>query len=139
VQRRVKEGVDPLTDRDLIQAGHVLVNAMGYWPSFHDAEVAEVSRTSDSCTVSIHVFENTDQIDSAGYFVLRNHHLVELCMSGVQANSLPSTYTGDVLDRLGFHREGSYVRVNFESHRDRGGEVLYKDVLIKSVSPYHPS
>ena len=109
---------------------------MGYWPSFHDADVVKVSRTSDSCTVTIHVFEMTDQFDSAGYFVLRNHHLVELCMLGVQADSLPSTYEGDVLARLGFQREGSYVRVDFESHMDSGGEVLCKEVLVKSVLPY---
>ena len=86
--------------------------------------------------MTIHMFEMTDQVDSAGYFVLRKHHLVELCMSGVQADSLPSTYEGDVLTGLGFHGKGSYVRVDFESHTDSGGEVLCKEVRVKSVLPY---
>jgi hypothetical protein len=125
-----------MTERDFVQGSDMLVTAMGCWPSFHDAEVVNVNRTSDICSVSIHVFEMTDQLDSAGYFVLRNHHLVELCMLGIQADSLPSPYESDVLASLGFHREGPYVRVNFESHMDRGGEVLCKDVMINSVSPY---
>jgi hypothetical protein len=131
-----KQGVHPMTDQDLVQAGDMLVKAMGYRPSFHDAEVMKVSRTSDSCTVTIHVFKMTDQHDSAGYCVLRKHHLVELCMLGLQADSLPSTYERDVLNRLGFQRDGSHVRVDFESHMDRGGEVLCKEVLVKSVLPY---
>ncbi|MDT5288277.1 MAG: hypothetical protein QOF88_3166 [Mycobacterium sp.] len=125
-----------MTERDLVQARDLLVKAMGCWPSFHDAEVLKVARTSDSCAVTIHVFEMTDQLDPAGYFVLRKHHLVELCLLGVQADSLPSTYEGDVLNGLSFQREGPCVRVRFDSHMDRGGEVLCEEVLIKSVVPY---
>jgi hypothetical protein len=83
----------------------MLVKAVGYWPSFHDAEVLKVTPMSDSCTVSIHVFEMTDQVDSAGYLALRYHHLIELYMPGVQANSLPSTQ-----GRFGSFRNQSGIR-----------------------------
>ena len=125
-----------MAEQDLVRAGDLLVKAMGYWPSFHDAEVLKVTRTSDSCTVIIHVFEMTDQVDSAGYFVLRKHHLVELCLLGVQADSLPSDYDRDVLAGLSFQRESSCVRVGFESHMDRDGEVLCEEAVVKSVLPY---
>ncbi|MBE1547681.1 hypothetical protein GGC64_001689 [Mycobacterium sp. OAS707] len=121
---------------DFIQAADILVKAMGYWPSFHDADVRQATRDSDSCTVIIHVYEMTDQVDSAGFFVLRKHHLVELLMLGVQSDSLPSPYEGDVLSSLSFQRAGSGIRVTFDSHMDLGGEVVCEEVLVKSVVPY---
>src|ERR1700754_933885 len=98
-----------MAEQDLVRAGDLLVKAMGYWPSFHDAEVLKVTRTSDSCTVIIHVFEMTDQVDSAGYFVLRKHHLVELCLLGVQADSLPSHYDRGGLVGRRIKRDGSSI------------------------------
>jgi hypothetical protein len=42
-----------------------LTGAMGYWPSFHDANVVNVSRARGSITVAVHVFAMTDHVDAA--------------------------------------------------------------------------
>lgn len=76
---------------ELVDQSELLVRAMGRWPSFHDANVLDVVRSDDSCLAKIHVFEMTNEIDDAGYFVLRKHHLVTMEMAGVRSNSLPKS------------------------------------------------
>ena len=119
----------------LVKGGESLVAAMGYWPSFHDANVVDVSRVGDSFSVTVHLFTTTDQVDAAGYYVLENHHLVTILMSGVESNSLPSTYANDCLDRLSFQRAGDLLQVDFESHMDQGGTILCSEAEIAGITP----
>jgi len=71
-----------------------LTKIFGKWPSFHDAEVHEVflsrddaetgaKRASTSLIAKIHVREMTSDVDTRGYYVLRNHTLVSLCFFGI--------------------------------------------------------
>ena len=70
----------------LVKNGKSLVEAMGFWPSFHDANVMAASWDGDSFSVTVHLFAMTDQVDSAGYYVLQKHHLTTIVMRGVASN-----------------------------------------------------
>lgn len=119
----------------LVRKSGSLVEAMGRWPSFHDANVLNCSRTTDSCTVLIHIFEMTSSIDPKGYFVLTKHHLVLFAMQGVQSNSLPEPYVADTLSDLSIVRAGSLLQVDFESVTDQSGSVVCHDIEVLSVRP----
>lgn len=120
---------------DLVEKSELLVEAMGRWPSFHDAKVLGISRLQDSCVATIHVFEMTRDVDSEGYFILRNHHRVEMSMLGVRSDSLPRRYTGDILSALTMRRDGDLIRVDFESHLDNDGSIVCERVRLVSVDP----
>lgn len=117
----------------LIGRSDLLVAAMGRWPSFHDAVVLDIERSSSVCRATIHVFEMTDEVDTSGYFVLRRHHLVTLRMTGVSSNTLPSAHPGDVLSSLEFSDDDGQIRVDFESHMDLDGSVLCDHVEVERV------
>ena len=119
----------------LVENGSALVEAMGYWPTFHDANVQEASREADTFSVTVHLFAMTDQVDSAGYYILEKHHLVKIVMHGLQRNSLPLDYSSDCLDRLSFRRSGNLIEIDFESHMDQDGSVLCHNVVVASVTP----
>jgi hypothetical protein len=119
----------------LVDNGKALVEAMGYWPSFHDANVLEVARDADTFSVTVHLFAMTDQVDSAGYYILEKHHRVKIVMHGVQSSSLPATYSDDCLDRLSFSRAGEFLQVDFESHMDQDGTVICRGAEIASIVP----
>ena len=119
----------------LVRNGKSLVEAMGCWPSFHDANVMAASRSGDSFTVTAHLFAMTDQVDSAGYYVLEKHHLVTIVMRGVESNSLPPNYSNDCLDRLCFQSTGGLLRVDFGSHMDQDGTIVCSKAEIVSVVP----
>ena len=119
----------------LVKGGKSLVEAMGYWPSFHDANVMEASRSGDCFTVTVHLFAMTDQVDSAGYYVLEKHHLVTIVMRGVERNSLPPDYSGDCLDLLTFQSTEGLLQVDFGSHMDQDGTIVCSEAEIASVIP----
>lgn len=123
-----------MTYANLVEQSEWLVKAMGYWPSFHDANVLSISRTPDSCTARIHVFQMTPEVDSKGFFVLRNHHLVEIAMLGVWTNSLPEPYSGDVLSALDLSQDADLIRVDFQSHMDNDGSVVCERVRVVSLA-----
>jgi Immunity protein 50 len=80
----------------LVQGSEKLLAIFGRWPSFHDAEVMEIrlSRTPKGdggkrdrrveLLAKIHTWNMTNDVDSTGYYVLKNHTLVTLRFSGVE-------------------------------------------------------
>lgn len=73
-----------------IKGSEKLTQIFGYWPSFHDAEVMELNLWRGNvnpekgqynfpvCTVTLHLWEITDEVDSKGFYVLRNHTLASI-------------------------------------------------------------
>lgn len=119
----------------LVDQSHLLVAAMGRWPSFHDAIVLAIERTEHACRVVIHVFDMTNEVDPRGYFVLRLHHLVVLNLTGISCNTLPEAQTSAVLASLAISAEAGKLKVDFESHMDLDGTVLCDRVEVVSVVP----
>jgi len=103
---------------ELFANSDLLLSPMGYWPSFHDANVKEALREGDVCQVFVHVFEITDKVDSTGYLVLTKHHLVTIRMSGIAECTLPPDYRSDCLFGLGAERVGDFIKVVFDSAID---------------------
>ena len=68
-----------------IDGSNTLTEIFGYWPSFHDAEVIDLQlwrgdvEPERKCyvfpvlTVTLHLWEMTQETDSHGYLVLRHH------------------------------------------------------------------
>jgi hypothetical protein len=106
------------TNAELFANSAVLLDPMGYWPSFHDATVKEVRREGDACWVSVHVFEMADDVDSKGNLVLTKHHLVTLRMSGIAECTVPANYRSDCLFGLEAERVADSVKVVFDSAID---------------------
>jgi hypothetical protein len=67
-----------------------LTAIFGYWPSFHDAEVIELSfwrgevnpemglYTFPALTAKLHLWELTNEVNSKGFLVLRKHTLATI-------------------------------------------------------------
>jgi Immunity protein 50 len=80
----------------LVQGSEKLIAIFGRWPSFHDAEVIEIrlSRSPKGpggkrdgrveLVAKIHAWEMTSEVDSTGYYVLKNQTLVTLRFSSVE-------------------------------------------------------
>jgi hypothetical protein len=77
----------------LLQNQNSVVDAFGYWPSFHDGEIlsfsmtrpfnAELGYCEARVEFAIHCWEMTSKVDDQGHFVLTKHHLVKLRFDGV--------------------------------------------------------
>jgi hypothetical protein len=80
----------------LVQGSEKLLAIFGRWPSFHDAEVIEIqlsrvragSRSNryegPQLLARIHTWNITNEVDSTGHYVLKNHTLVTILFSDVR-------------------------------------------------------
>ncbi|MGO9108253.1 MAG: Imm50 family immunity protein [Thermoguttaceae bacterium] len=102
-----------------------LTSIYGRWPSFHDAEVIwmrfdrRATSLGNGPTVEalIHTFEMTSEVNSAGFYVLRNHVLVHLRFSRVMEL---------ILD--GFNHQNALLVLSIEDIRHRQMEHLNFEV-----------
>ena len=80
----------PVTTAELlgkISGGQQLLEWFdGRVPSFHDAEVLELSldRKMARCSIRIHAFQMTSEVDAKGFFVSDKHVLVSFRLEGVR-------------------------------------------------------
>lgn len=96
----------------LIANARLLTERFGRWPSFHDAEVLELSlaRSGDRwgigglgepiLTTRVYVFEMTSKVMSSGNFELRHKSVVTLRFEGVEGLELDSFNHQNVLASL---------------------------------------
>ena len=74
---------------ELVENSGLLLDLYGHWPSFHDAEVLEMSLNrgagaiEQSLTAQIHLFEMTRMVAPDGRFLCRKHVIATFQFSGV--------------------------------------------------------
>jgi hypothetical protein len=125
-----------------LRNGNAVVDAFGYWPSFHDALVIGFGYEPDGgglIRFTLYCWEMTAEVDERGYFGRTKHHRVEFVFLGVSEPDLEHfTSMGNVLDILEFSSSEEFeadgiFRVGLESamggdlcgsFRARNGEVL---------------
>src|SRR5436190_16808828 len=61
----------PMDVPTFIQNHEAVVEFLGCWPSFHDAQVICYEAAQDSISLTIHGWLMTAEVDPQGYFVLR--------------------------------------------------------------------
>jgi hypothetical protein len=80
----------------LIRGSEKPLTIFGRWPSFHDAEVIELRLSREAAGIGrdrhkrphllarIHTWDMTNELDSTGHYVLKNHTLVTLRFSDIR-------------------------------------------------------
>lgn len=123
-----------------------LTGVLGYWPTFHDAEVIWVrldrggAGAGPSLEALVHTFEMTNQVDAAGFYVLRNNVLVHLRFAGVSDLKLDDFNEQNVLFGLTISkREGAAAESGFDVKFDPswgvGAVFGCTAVAVVSVDP----
>jgi hypothetical protein len=115
------------------------------WPSFHDAEVLEISldRRGPTLEAKIHVFRMTEEIDSRGYFVLTHHTLVTLRFVEIVLQNLRWFNQQNVLSNLYIERTsgddaelGDY-KVEFGGCWGVEIDLIYAKIVLAGVEPFN--
>jgi hypothetical protein len=114
-----------------------VVGFLGRWPSFHDANVTDSQLGADSIDLRLHTWLMTDEIDSKGYFVLRNHALVSFRFNGPHDVQMDAFRSGNVLFELNLSRNSSpgLFRAELDSVMDVSGAFSARFGEVVSVTP----
>ncbi len=133
----------------LVQGSEKLLAIFGRWPSFHDAEVMEIRlarKPKESggkrdrgveLFARIHTWEMTNEVDSSGYYVLKNHTLVTFRFSGVEELKLEGFNHQNVIFGLTIQpKENSDVgssKFHVEFHPNFGVDAIFDCSAIEVV------
>lgn len=77
-----------------------VLEAFGYWPSFHDAPVLRVKQVDQQVELIVQTWEITPELDDRGCFVLTKHHEIGFRFEGVVSCRLETL--GNILMSLKF-------------------------------------
>ena len=138
-----------MDERVRIGGAEQLTAIFGYWPSFHDAEVLWIKldrqpyivRYGPTLEALIHTHEMTSEVDSAGFYVLRNHVLVHMRFEGVDQLHLEGFNHQNALGELALtdlrDRQMEWIRweVKFASSWGVGASFQCYSVEVVSVKP----
>ena len=133
-----------------INGVELVTSVFGSWPSFHDAEVVSlrVERTSTyqwgpRLLADVHVFEMTSEVDSRGYYVLRNHTLVSFQFDGVQDLELTGFNNQNAISELGIRGISTAAfpdpswHVLFDGVHGVTAEFRCREVTVIAVRPWN--
>lgn len=134
-----------------IPGSELLTSVLGYWPTFHDAEVVRLELVrvepygdGPDLLADVHTFEITDEVDAKGYLVLRHHVLVSFRFRGVDQLRLEGWNNQNALFGLGItdirsrQLDALKFEVRFDSSSGVGAGFLCCSAEIESVKPFLP-
>jgi hypothetical protein len=131
-----------------MENSHLVTDIFGRWPSFHDAEVLEMTLNRGErstygpwFSAKIHVFEMTSQVENGAY-VLRHQSVVNFCFRELHELKLESFNQQNVLGglRIVDVSDRKVEGINFEVFFDRiygvSASLQCRSITIESVEPY---
>ena len=113
----------------------------GQAPRFHDAEVLSIAfdREGPTCILRVHGFEMTSQVNSEGFFILKNHAVVTFEIREVVAMQIDNFNFQNALMGLSIVRvPNSRIRVELDPANGLSGSIEGCSLAI-SLSPGVPS
>ncbi len=116
-----------------------VVDFLGRWPSFHDANVLayDIGSEPESLSFTLHTWLMTDEVDAKGYFVLRNHALVSFRFGSLHEVEMDAFRSGNILFGLEIHQnsDAASFHVELDSVMDMSGSFSARSGEVVSVIP----
>ena len=127
-----------MTVPDYIANHSAVVGFYGHWPSFHDAEVRAYKKPSaadPSLSFTLRTWRMTDQVDSKGFFVLKDHSLVSFHFDGLADVDMDSFQAGNILFGLAFQLldDSASFRVELDSVMGMSGAFTASSGRVVSI------
>ena len=116
----------------------VVIEHFGYWPRFHDAEIAKVTFESNSgywplVSFVISAFEMTKEVDEKGYHKLIKQCDIELSFIGVEEIEFDRFSHQNVLMSLDFEESGSFIKTTFDAAVGLDAVIFSEGVSVVSL------
>jgi hypothetical protein len=109
-----------------------LIAWFGYWPSFHDAEVLELSLLSTgSSTLRLRTWELTNEVNEEGYFRCVKHVIVSFILEKVTAIHLDGFKPQSIISELLFKQTAEGYELTLEGCYGVEGTITAELVRIE--------
>lgn len=133
-------------DPNRIVDSHLLTDRFGSWPSFHDAEVLQLTldRGGPDLVTSLHVFEMTSTVTTDGFYELQNHTVVDLRFGGIAQLELTefnhqNALMGLSLEDITAHQlEHLRWQVSLDAANGLDATFVCRTISVERASDYVP-
>jgi hypothetical protein len=130
-----------------IQNSSDIEKIFGRWPSFHDAEVLQVTldrlgANGPIMEAVIHVYEATNELDAQGYYTTKSHVDVTLTFTRLELVRLEGFNHQNVLMSLEIteidpiQHEGRQCHVTMPSIYGLDTEFYCESVIVSKIQPH---
>jgi hypothetical protein len=85
-----------------LQGYEAVIQAYGYWPSFHDSPVLRYARGRDFVELEVEAWEMTSEVDSEGYFVLTKRHRLHFSFTELVSTDLEEFTEDNFFEEISF-------------------------------------
>jgi len=140
---RALECLDMTTAPEGIGNPTLVTDIFGFWPSFHDGEILSLTlnrKGSDApvLNLNVHHWQSTSEVDSRGYFVLKNSTLTTFRFSKIEDLKLDGFNHQNVLGEVVIIRDPGSGRYSVELPSSFGCEGSFScgSVLVVSAVPW---
>jgi hypothetical protein len=123
-----------------------VLDAFGYWPSFHDSPVTRFEVSDDTIHLELRAWEMTNQTDKNGYFIQTKHHEIGFRFKQIVSTSIDNFLPDNMFDLLGFtpledFERDRFFTVDLDSvlGSDLCGEFCAKVGEVTFSKPYSPN
>lgn len=112
-----------------------VINFLGSWPSFHDAEVlnVELDAKMPAIIMRIYVFETDKTLDEKGYYKRIKNCIITLKFSSIQDLELYDFNYQNILFNLEFRDIKEKIKVLITSSYGLNGKFVCEKIEIISV------
>lgn len=126
-------------DLSSIPGGAELIEWFLGVPSFHDAEVLELTLSANGrCVMRLHAWTNSGRLDDQGYFISENHASVSFVLEGIkEVDLLDLNLSPAIVYRLEISKREDHIRIEWDSSYGVYGHIKADRVHI-SFSPGKP-
>ena len=115
-----------------------VVQWFGYWPTFHDAEIIEVSiRREGKSSLRIHTWRSTSQIDPKSHYINDRHAVVTFGFEQISDLELTNFNHQNVIGGLQIEHSGSGFRVKIDPCFGLDGYIEAAQLEV-SLEPGNP-
>ena len=134
------------TPVDRIENAEAITSIFGYWPSFHDAEVLELTLRREpagrvSLVACIHVFEMTNQVKTDGYFLCQKHSIVTIAFEDADEVVAEGFNHQNALSQLRIEANDpdGPLSVAFEGAYGLEASLTCRAIRVASITPGIPA
>jgi hypothetical protein len=111
-----------------------LITRFGRWPSFHDAEVTDLTlRRDGTSTITFHIFRMTSEISSSGHYVTDLHTLVTFTLGEIIAMELYDFNHQNVVFGLGIEKQDDGIELTLDPCYGLSGSIRTNQLSLSFV------
>lgn len=119
-----------------IKNSYKIIDSLGEWPSFHDAEIlkVELDREGPSLEIILYTFLMLKEVDERGYYKLAKKCIITFRFFSIEELKLIGFNQQNVISDLNYEQtDKGDIKVELNSSYGLNGGFICKDIEVISV------